>query len=53
MLWLRLNGSRCLLWLMLALPVGAEASEDLLGARFSPVAGNPDAFDVAREDSLR
>ena len=50
MLWLRLNGAKCLLWLMLALPVGAEASEGLLGARFSPVAGNPDALDFALED---
>ena len=50
MLWLRLDGARCLLWLMLALPMGAEASEDLLGASFSPVAGNPDALDFALED---
>ena len=27
MLWLRHNGARCLLWLMLVLPVGAAASE--------------------------
>ena len=50
MLWLRHNGARCLLWLMLALPVGGEASEGQLGARFRPVTGNPDALDFALED---
>ena len=50
MLWLRHNGARCLLWLMLALPAGGEASEGQLGARLHPVAGNPDALDFALED---
>ena len=50
MLWLRHNGARCLLWLMLALPAGGEASEGQLGARLRPVAGNPDALDFALED---
>lgn len=50
MLWLRHNGARCLLWLMLALPVGAEASDGPLSARLRVVAGNPNALDFALED---
>jgi thiol-disulfide isomerase/thioredoxin len=50
MLWLQENGVRCLLWLMLMLPVGAEAFEDSLNARFRPINERPDALDFALED---
>ena len=50
MLWLQHNGARCLLWLMLALPVGVGASEGSLSAYLRPVAGKPDALDFTLED---